>query len=150
MIAHLAIILMCAAHGLLNVRMLAVGDSLALVYEIARQAGLGIPRDFFVARRNQEAMAGVVASLPPSATVHALMEGAAYPMTYLSGRTVKSFKPQLKESGEHYLLVQPSDHSIWLPPWNLISWLQGNTTLVERRGEYALYRVHEGAQPPDW
>lgn len=148
MIAHLVIILICAVQGLLNVRMLAVGDSLTLVYEIARQTGLGPPKDFFVARKDQEAMARQVASLPPSANVHSLMEAEAYPITYLSARTVKAFQPPLKASDENYLLVLPSDHSIWLPSWDLIGWLPANTTLVERHGEYALYRVRAGSQPP--
>lgn len=148
MIAHLVLIIMCAVQGLLNMRMLAVGDSLTLVYEIARKTELGTPRDFFVARRNQEAMAGLVGSLPSSANIHALVEQAAYPITYLSGRTVKSFAQPIKASAEDYLLVQPSDYSIWPASWDSISWLHDNTTLVARHGEYALYRVREGAQRP--
>jgi hypothetical protein len=129
--------------------MLAVGDSLALVYEAARESGLETPRNLFVARRNQDEMAELLANMPVSANIHALREGAAYPMTYLSGRTVKSFPRPFKASAEDYLLVQPSDNSIWLPEWDLIAWIQTNTTLVEHRGEYKLYRVREGALLPD-
>jgi len=148
MIAHLVLILMCALQGLLNMRMLAVGESLALVYELAGNAARGTPQDFFVARKNQEAMAGVVASLPPSANVYSQVEPAAYPITYLTGRTVKYFKAPISASDENYLLVLPSDRSVWLPDWDLIGWLWGNATLVERRGQYALYRVCKGCQPP--
>lgn len=148
MIGHLTIILICATQGLLNVRMLAVGDSLELVYETARQSSLGIPQNIFTARKDQEAMASLVAALPPSATIHALMEPAAYPITYLSSRTVRSFRQPMQTAGENYLLVLPTDYSVWLPNWDVIGWLQVNTTLVERRGKYALYRVHGSSQPP--
>ena len=70
------------------------------------------------------------------------------PITYLSGRTGKSFAQPVKASAEDYLLVQPSDYSIWPASWDSISWLHDNTTLVERHGEYALYRMREGAQRP--
>lgn len=148
LIAHLVIIVMCAVQGLLNVRMLAVGDSLALVYEIARRSGLGTPKHFFVARRNQDEMATLLANLPASANIYALIEAAAYPMTYLSGRTVKPFSRFIEVSAGDYLLMQPSDSSIWLPGWGLIGWLQDNTTLIEHRGGYELYRLHEGALLP--
>ncbi|MBK1656438.1 glycosyltransferase family 39 protein [Allochromatium vinosum] len=145
MIAHLSLIIICAFLGLLNIRMLAVGDSLGLVYEAARVSGLGTPKDFFVARRNQNEVAALLRNLPPSATIHALSEAAAYPMTYLSARAVKALARPFIASAEDYLLVQPCDRSFWLPKWDLISWLQDNTTLVERRGSYDLYKVHEGA-----
>ncbi|ACF11859.1 hypothetical protein Cpar_1461 [Chlorobaculum parvum NCIB 8327] len=66
-------------------------------------------------------------------------------MTYLSKRTVKSFTPSSKVSADDYLLVQPCDRSIVLPNWEWIGWLQNNAMLVERRGEYELYRLNEGA-----
>ena len=50
----------------------------------------------------------------------ALVEQAAYPITYLSGRTVKSFAQPVKASAEDYLLVQPSDYSIWPASWDSI------------------------------
>ncbi|ACF11858.1 hypothetical protein Cpar_1460 [Chlorobaculum parvum NCIB 8327] len=46
MIAHSAIILMCAIQVLLNIRILAVGDSLALVYEDVRGSRLGTPGNY--------------------------------------------------------------------------------------------------------
>jgi len=148
--AHLALILMFAVQGLLNVRMLAIGDSLALVYEAARKSELEAPRNLFVARSEQDEIAELLANLPVSANIHALGKAAAYPMTYLSGRTVKSLPRPFKASAEDYLLVVPSDSSIWLPEWDLIAWIQTNTTLVEHRGEYKLYRVREGALLPEW
>lgn len=150
MIAHLALILMLAIQGLLSVRMLGVGDSLALVYEAARKSKLETPRNLFVARSDQDEIAELLANLPVSANIHALgTAAAAYPMTYLSRRTVKSLPRPFKASAEDYLLVLPSDSSIWLPEWDLIAWIQTNTTLVERRGKYKLYRVREGALLPD-
>jgi len=146
MITHLVLILMCTAQGLLNMRMLAVGDSLALVYEIARGSRLGTPKDYFEPRRNQEAMAKLVSSLDSSANIQAFSAPSAYPMTFLSGRTVKSFPQPNEATAMDFLLVQPSDYSIWRTRWDLIRWMQNNTTLVEQRGDYALYRVHEGAQ----
>jgi hypothetical protein len=146
MITHLVLILMCTAQGLLNVRMLAVGDSLALVYEIARGARLGTPKEYFEPRRNQEAMAKLLSSLDSSANIQAFSAPAAYPMTFLSGRTVKSFPQPTKATAMDYLLVQPSDYSLYRTKWDLIGWMQDNTTLVEQRGDYALYRLREGAQ----
>lgn len=143
-IAHLAIIIMCAFVGLRDVRMLAVGDSLRLVYEAAHLSRLGTPEDFFIARRNQNEIAALLKNLPAFATIYALSEPAAYPMTYLSVRRVKAFTRPFRASAEDYLLVQPSDRFIWLPKWDLIGWLQDNTTLVEHRGGYDVYRVHEG------
>ena len=148
MIAHISIVLMCAAQGLLNMRLLAVGDSLTLVYEIARESTLGTPQNFFVARNTQNEMANVLASLPATANIYAIQEAAAYPMTYLSNRTIKSLRQATKASDLDYLLVQPYDRSIWLPRWNLIGWLQSNTTLKGRRGEYELYQVREGVSLP--
>lgn len=149
MIVHLALIIMCASQGLLNLRMLAVGDSLALVYEAARRSELGTPKQFLLARIHQNEMAKILEGLPLSANIYAYVEPAAYPMTYISGRTVKSLRHAFKESTEDYLLVLPSDNSIWLPKWDLIGWIQNNTTLAERRGEYKLYKIREGALLPN-
>ena len=148
-IAHVSIILVCALQGLLNVRMLAVGDSLALVYEAARQSQLGTPGYFRLARSHQDEMASLLQDLPASANIYSFKHLAAYPMTYLSSRTIKPLQQTYKASAEDYLLVQPSDRSIWSPEWHLISWQQGNTTLVERRGRYELYRMREGAEFSD-
>lgn len=64
LITHLVIMGMCLIQGLFNVRMIAVGDSLALVYEAARRSQIGTPRAYFAARKEQETMAGLVGSLP--------------------------------------------------------------------------------------
>ena len=141
-VTHGVLVVACAIQGLLNVRMLAVGDSLALVYEVARGVRLGTPRDFLAPRKNQQILAGKLATLPASTTVLAFTAEAAYPMTYLSGRTVKALLEPVNASVGDYLLVQPSDHLIWRPRWELLSWLQNNTTLVERQGDYSLYRVY--------
>ena len=144
---HVVLILMCAAQGLLNMRMLAVGDSLALVYEFARGTRLATPTNFFAPRKSQETMAGLMASLPPSANVYALAEEAAYPMAFLSGRPVKSIRKSTEASAEDYVLVQPSDY-YRRTNWDLIGWVQGNTTLMAQHGKYELRRVREGTQGP--
>lgn len=146
MIAHVVIILMCAVQGALNVRLLAVGDSLALVYEYARQSDIKGSNYFFQARINQEETARLLEKLPASANIYALVEAAAYPLTYMSQRKIQKFRPPFKASAEDYLLIQPWDRSIWLPGWSFISWIKENASLVDRNGQYELYRVREGAQ----
>lgn len=140
-IVHFVLIAMCASQGLLNIRTLAVGDSLALVYETARETELGTPRAFSEAHTNQARMVELVNRLPASSKIYALAEPAAYPITYLSGRTIRAFAPQAPTSGEDYLLVLPSDYSIWRPRWDWIGWLEDNATLIERHGLHALYRI---------
>ena len=147
-IAHLTIICICAGQVLLNARMLAVGDSLTLVYEAARRTELGTPRQLFEVRKHQQAMADLLAGLPQSATVHALAEPAAYPMTYLSGRTITSLAQAGEASAPRYLLVQAYDRSIWPTSWDRISWLQNNAKLEVRHGDYWLYRIRADAGQP--
>jgi len=147
LMTHMVLILMCAAQGLLNMRMLAVGDSLALVYEFARGTRLATQTNFFAPRKSQDTMASLMASLPSSATVYALAEEAAYPMAFLSGRPVKSIRQSTKTSAEDYLLVQPSDY-YRRTNWDLIGWVQANTTLMAQHGKYELRRVREGTQAP--
>jgi len=147
MMTHILLILMCTVQGLLNMRMLAVGDSLELEYEINRGARLSTPTQFFASSRNQEAMASQLVMLPRSANVYALRKEEAYPMTYLSGRTVKSIRELINASADDYLLVQPSDY-FRHTDWALISWVQDNTTLTAQSGRYELHRVRAGSQGP--
>ena len=117
-------------------------------FQSARKTEIGTPQNFFAPRTNQTAMAGLITNLPLAAKIHVLQEPAAYPMTYLSGRALRSFPQPFKTSNDDYLLVQPSDYSIWPASWAMIGWLQENTNLVARRGEYSLYRLREGVLRP--
>lgn len=148
LIAHLTIVVMCAYQGLLDVRMLAVGDSLSLIYEVTRRTDLGTPRAFFEARGNQDRMVELIENLPSHSKVYALTEPTAYPITYMSGRSVRSLSSALDSESIKYLLVLPSDYTIWRPKWDWVSWLDANGKLIERRGEYALYRLASGVQMP--
>lgn len=147
-IAHLTIVCICFGQVLLNVRMLAVGDSLTLVYEAARRTELGTPRKLFEVRKHQQAMADHLAGLPKSAKVHALSEPAVYPMTFLSGRTIASLSEFGEASVTRYLLIQAYDRSIWPASWDRISWLQNNAKLEVRHGDYWLYRIRADAGQP--
>ena len=145
LIVHSVVILACIAQGLINVRMIAVGDSLALVYESARGTRLANPKGYFELRNDQRSMAELLSSLPPPANVYAFSEPAAYPMTYMSGRVVKAFPQVGRASSGDYLLVQPSDLVIWRTKWEFVGWLQNNATVEQQYGGYALYRVHDQA-----
>ena len=68
-------------------------------------------------------------------------------MAFLSGRPVKSIRESTKASAEDYVLVQPSDY-YRRTNWDLIGWVQGNTTLMAQHGKYELRRVREGTQGP--
>ncbi|MFG6428500.1 ArnT family glycosyltransferase [Roseateles sp. LYH14W] len=138
-IAHAVVVASCAVQGLLNVRMLAVGESLMLVYEAARRTPLSRPGSYGVPRANQEAMARHLAELPSTANVTAFLPQAAYPLTYLGGRTVGRWQVTQGASADDYQLVQPTD-PIWVGDWDRIGWVKTHMTLEQAYGDYALYR----------
>lgn len=148
LVVHATIMGVCLVQGLFNVRMLAVGESLTVLYEFSRKAPLAIPREYFAARNDQEAIIRAVRDLPASGNIYAVMVQATYPITYASGRTIKPLQAADKLSDADFLIVAPSDRNIWVPSWDLIGWIQENTLPLERHGDYALYSLRQGASVP--
>ncbi|MFG6439513.1 ArnT family glycosyltransferase [Roseateles sp. LKC17W] len=146
-IAHAVVVVSCVAQGLLNVRMLAVGDALMLVYESARGMGVSRPGPYGAQRADQQAMARYLAELPKSAKVTAFNAASAYPLTYLDGRVVGRWQPAQRTSQDDYHLMQPSD-VIWAHDWDRIGWLNTHMTRVTTFGGYALYRGR-GTETPE-
>jgi hypothetical protein len=144
---HLTIISFCLVQGLFNIRTLAVGESLTVLYEFTRTSPLAIPQKNFAARNHQDAIARAVRDLPASGNVYALGPGS-YPITYASGRTIKPLRTARIFSDSDFLIILPSDRNIWVPSWDRIVWLHENTLLLERHGEYALYTLRQGAPLP--
>ncbi|MFZ4535412.1 glycosyltransferase family 39 protein [Propionivibrio sp.] len=145
---HATIMCFCLVQGLFNIRMLAVGESLTVLYEFARMAPLATPRAYFAARNDQEAIIRAVRNLPTSGNIYAVVVQATYPITYAAGRTIKPLRTAQRVSDGDFLIVVPSDHNIWEPSWDLIGWIQENTLLLERHGNYALYALRQGASTP--
>ena len=86
---HTAILSLGATQFALSFRQVAYGDSLMLVYEAARWAPMGWFQPFH-ARQDQDRVASIVSGLPADAQVYALMPPVSYPITWLSGREVRS------------------------------------------------------------
>lgn len=139
---------LCLSHGLLNLRMLAVGESLTVVYEFARTTPVEVPRENFKAREHQEAVARVVGQQQPGARLYAINATAAYPITYLSGRTIEPLPSGQTVSDHDFLLVLPSNRHIWPASTELTSWMQTHARAVARQGDHVLYRLTPGSVLP--
>lgn len=127
-IAHAVVVASCVVQGLINLRMLAVGESFMLVYEAAHGTRLLRPAPYGVPRANQEAMARRLAELPKTANVTAFITEATYPLTYLGGRTVSRWRPLQSVSSDEYQVVQPTS---WAGNWERIGWVTAHMTLVQ-------------------
>ena len=139
-----------ATQFALSFRQLAYGDSLGLVYEMMRQTPIDmVPLRRirpFQARREQEEIASVVEKLPSSANILCFSKEVSYPLTWLTGRVVDSVWDNAAWSrpgqGGRYLIMFPSDKNIWIPPLAAEDWIQANTKLYSRFGDYSVYRIN--------
>ena len=120
------------------------GDSLTLVYEASRRAPVA-GFEPFSARQDQTRLASVVAGLPADAQLFALLEPVAYPITWLTGRRIRALsdadEPASSSQGGRYLILFPSDNKVWTPTLAVLNWIQANTTLYARFGDYCVYRI---------
>ena len=144
---HFVLISFCVFQGLFNVRTLAVSEAQTVVYQFTRPAPLESPLQNFVARRDQDAMAIAVGRLPESAEIFAINVPASYPLTYVSGRAIKILREANTFTGKEFLILLPANRNIWIPSSELSVWIQQNTQLLERHGEYSLHAIRWGATP---
>ena len=144
---HLVLIGFCFFQGLFNVRTLAVSEAQTVVYQFTRTAPLESPLQNFAARRDQDALAVAVERLPESAEIFAINVPASYPLTYVSGRPIKILREADTFAGKDFLILLPANRNIWIPSSELTVWIQQNTQLLERHGEYSLHAIRSGAPP---
>jgi 4-amino-4-deoxy-L-arabinose transferase-like glycosyltransferase len=148
LLLHATIVSVWATQFALSFREVAYGDSLTLVYEAARRAPISQFKPFR-ARRDQDRLASMVAGLPADAQVYVLLEPVAYPITWLTGRRIRSLsrisEPSSSVQGDRYLILFPTDKNVWNPTLVALDWIQANTTLYSRFGDYSVYRIKADA-----
>ena len=147
---HTAILSVGATQFALSFRQVAYGDSLKLVYEAARWSPIAGFQPFH-ARQDQDRVASIVAGLPAEAQVYALVPPVSYPITWLTGREIRplsefSASPP-SGRGDQYLVLFPSDKSIWRPTLETLNWIEANATLHSRFDDYSVYRIKADAAP---
>ena len=149
---HTAILSVGATQFALSFRQVAYGDSLKLVYAARWSPIAGFQP--FHARQDQDRVASIVAGLPADAQVYALVPPVSYPITWLTGREIR---PALESAsppsgrGDQYLILFPSDKSIWRPTLETLNWIEGNATPHSRFDDYSVYGLrpmrHHMARP---
>jgi hypothetical protein len=143
-----AVLAVCAYQGLASALLVLDGESLVLLYEL--NPPLTLPRNNFGAAADQRAEAEFLASLPADAKLYAVEVGAHYPVTYLSGRPIRSLRSQSLTGFDDmsYLVVAPAENAFWRPPARFTAWLAEYGSEVFRGGDCAVYRIRPEAPVP--
>ncbi len=142
-VIHFSVISFCLIQLALNVRTLAVGESLSLVYEFTHNSPLSMPKENLVAQKNQNAIVNAIKLLPENANIYSTSVPAAYPIAYASGHPIQALQTQGKFSDHDFLILLPSEQNqnIWLHSWESRLWIKDNATLIKQYGNYALYKI---------
>ena len=139
----------CGYALLAGVFMVGHGESLTLVYRaMGLSARPALPRgDWFRAARDQRALASFIASQPMSAHFYTLYAPGAYPVVYLSGRSIPN-SGRMSDAENRFLILLPADHAVWQPSGAYSAWKKAYTRPVFRSGDFAILRVDDRAPVP--
>jgi hypothetical protein len=150
--ARLAIhggILAASAYAIVaNSVAIANGETIRLVYQANGTAPSDLIHPRSRAAADQRALAAFIASRPPGARFFAPLVQLAYPITFLSGRTIESVDA-MPAQGDRYITITPADFTVWQssPAFQLA--LTGDARLVFSSGDYALFLVKPGHKLPE-
>jgi hypothetical protein len=145
-----AVLAVCAYQGLASAFLVLDGESLVLVYELNQRAPLTLPRNNFSAAADQRVAAEFLAHLPADAELYAVEPAAYYPVTYLSGRPIRSLRNQNLTgfNDMSYMVLGPAENALWRPPARFTAWLAEYGSEVFRSGDCAVYRIRPEAPVP--
>lgn len=147
--AHVAIIIVSVASLLVNLRYVADGESQTGVYQVVRQAALVARGNRFQAFRDQRKTADFVRALPTDSRLLSFHPAAAFPITYLSWRSIYSVRPNWTLPGPKYVLFVPAQFTIWQIPVTTTVWLNEFASKVFESGDFVVYKVRDDAPQPE-
>jgi len=149
-VAHAGVAALAAASLATGAGIVLNGESLVLVYQASGLAPRLAPDSDarLRAAADQQALARFAGTLPATTRLLTITPANAYPITYLSGRTVYGITEPAAASGERVLLMQPADHYVWRPSPAFAQWRARHTQPIFRRGDVAALRLAPGAPPP--
>jgi Dolichyl-phosphate-mannose-protein mannosyltransferase len=139
-----------SAQFALSVRQVALGDTTTLVWQGTRQS----PIDTFPhpshetplqARKEQYKFASIVAGIPKDARIYIDYPDFSFPITFIAHRRANAIRDVRRWQGDSYLMLVPFDKNTIMLSQAAREWIQRNTTLYGRSGDYALYKVNPGA-----
>lgn len=149
LVMHGVVVLVCGYALLASGFVAGHGESLTLVYRaIGVSPRLALPREqWFRAASDQRALARFIAGQPASASFFTLYAAGAYPMVYLSGRSIPNID-RMGRTRDRFLVLLPADHMIWQPGGAYFAWKEANTRPAFKSGDFAVLRIGDRAPPP--
>lgn len=150
---HGSVVLTTTSAIFLTMLVVTSGESLVVVYQAigsAPRTPLDRPHRF-TAAADQVAFSSFVASRTTATEFFALTEAAAYPLTYLSGRSIGAVSNMARlpsATAQRIILLQPADAFIWRPEPAFNQWRRNHSKVVFQRGEMIALEVDPDAPPP--
>ena len=145
---HIAALSACLYQAVGTLFVIAQGDSLLSQYQLNRQAPVYTTQPHWSAAAEQRRLAAVVRSLPETAKLYTNTRNAAFPITYLSGRTIAGTEEARFDANPAYLIALPVDYALWRPMPDDVAWRRRYTTEVWRSERYAIFRIAPNAPAP--
>lgn len=144
---HALVVVACIYGLMTGVISLANGESLSLAFEAigASPRSPLRPSQSFRAAADQRAVARYMTAQPSDARFFAPKVEVAYPLTFLSRRTVEPMDA-LPAEGLRFVLISPTDFTVWQPSVAFEYWLKHDAELVFSSGNYALFLVRSGRE----
>lgn len=134
----------------LSVRQVALGETTTLVWQGTHQS----PIDTFPfpshetplqARKEQYKFASIVAGIPKDAHIYIDYADFSFPITFIAHRRANSIRDVKRWEGDNFLMLVPFDKNTIMLSQATREWIQSNTKLYDRAGDYALYKIDTGA-----
>ena len=102
---HISALIACCYQGLTGLYIMSQGDSLVMSYKLNRTSAFTDKVPSWTAAADQKAFADVIRMLPGSAELYTINRNSAFPITYLSGRTVATLEGASFTDKPAYLLA---------------------------------------------
>jgi hypothetical protein len=139
-----------SAQFALSVRQVVLGDTETLVWQGTHQSPINTfpfpaHETPLQARKEQNKFASIVAGIPEDAQIYIDYPDFSFPITFITQRRANSIRGVRDWQEDSFLMLVPFDKNTIMLSQAAREWIQSNTKLYGRAGDYVLYKINTGA-----